>query len=367
MEYIAGNIDIAVVGAGHAGIEAALAGARLGCKTVLFTINLDAVGNMPCNPSIGGSGKGHLVCELDALGGEMGKNADATQLQSKTLNRSRGPAVWATRCQCAKKEYSERMQQTVAQQPNLTVLEDDVIALKLSEDNKKIIGVETSKHSVINSKTVVVTSGTALRGRIWIGKDVEESAGDARPAVNQLSSCLENLGFKLIRLKTGTPPRLKANSCDFSKCQRQDGENPRPLFHVEQNNPKSTSQMFHVEQNTLELPEFPCWLTHTNEITHEIIRNNLGNSALYGGAIEGTGVRYCPSIEDKIVRFTEAKSHHVMLEPEDSAGKIIYPNGLSCSLPKNVQIEMVHSIAGLEKAEFIKYASRLELTIQLLL
>ena len=352
--------DLIVVGGGHAGAEAALAAARMNVNTLLITSCKNAIARMPCNPSIGGLAKSHLVYELDALGGEMGKNADATQLQSKTLNRSRGPAVWATRCQCAKKEYSERMQQTVAQQPNLTVLEDDVIALKLSEDNKKIIGVETSKHSVINSKTVVVTSGTALRGRIWIGKDVEESAGDARPAVNQLSSCLENLGFKLIRLKTGTPPRLKANSCDFSKCQRQDGENPRPLFHVEQNNPKSTSQMFHVEQNTLELPEFPCWLTHTNEITHEIIRNNLGNSALYGGAIEGTGVRYCPSIEDKIVRFTEAKSHHVMLEPEDSAGKIIYPNGLSCSLPKNVQIEMVHSIAGLEKAEFLQWAYAIE-------
>ena len=352
--------DLIVVGGGHAGAEAALAAARMNVNTLLITSCKNAIARMPCNPSIGGLAKSHLVYELDALGGEMGKNADATQLQSKTLNRSRGPAVWATRCQCAKKEYSERMQQTVAQQPNLTVLEDDVIALTLSEDNKKIIGVETSKHSVINSKTVVVTSGTALRGRIWIGKDVEESAGDARPAVNQLSSCLENLGFKLIRLKTGTPPRLKANSCDFSKCQRQDGENPRPLFHVEQNNPKSTSQMFHVEQNTLELPEFSCWLTHTNEITHEIIRNNLGNSALYGGAIEGTGVRYCPSIEDKIVRFTEAKSHHVMLEPEDSAGKIIYPNGLSCSLPKNVQIEMVHSIAGLEKAEFLQWAYAIE-------
>lgn len=352
--------DLIVVGGGHAGAEAALAAARMNVNTLLITSCKNAIARMPCNPSIGGLAKSHLVYELDALGGEMGKNADATQLQSKTLNRSRGPAVWATRCQCAKKEYSERMQQTVAQQPNLTVLEDDVIALKLSEDNKKIIGVETSKHSVINSKTVVVTSGTALRGRIWIGKDVEESAGDARPAVNQLSSCLENLSFKLIRLKTGTPPRLKANSCDFSKCQRQNGENPRPLFHVEQNNSKSTSQMFHVEQNTLELPEFPCWLTHTNEITHEIIRNNLGNSALYGGAIEGTGVRYCPSIEDKIVRFTEAKSHHVMLEPEDSAGKIIYPNGLSCSLPKNVQIEMVHSIAGLEKAEFLQWAYAIE-------
>lgn len=352
--------DLIVVGGGHAGAEAALAAARMNVNTLLITSCKNAIARMPCNPSIGGLAKSHLVYELDALGGEMGKNADATQLQSKTLNRSRGPAVWATRCQCAKKEYSERMQQTVAQQPNLTVLEDDVIALKLSEDNKKIIGVETSKHSVINSKTVVVTSGTALRGRIWIGKDVEESAGDARPAVNQLSSCLENLGFKLIRLKTGTPPRLKANSCDFSKCQRQNGENPRPLFHVEQNNSKSTSQMFHVEQNTLELPEFPCWLTHTNEITHEIIRNNLGNSALYGGAIEGTGVRYCPSIEDKIVRFTEAKSHHVMLEPEDSAGKIIYPNGLSCSLPKNVQIDMVHSIAGLEKAEFLQWAYAIE-------
>lgn len=352
--------DLIVVGGGHAGAEAALAAARMNVNTLLITSCKNAIARMPCNPSIGGLAKSHLVYELDALGGEMGKNADATQLQSKTLNRSRGPAVWATRCQCAKKEYSERMQAVVSNQTNLSVLEDAVINIKLTADNSKVIGVETGNNGFISCKKIVITSGTALRGRIWIGKNVEESAGDYRPAVNQLSECLENLDFKLIRLKTGTPPRLKASSCDFTKCQRQDGESPRPLFHVEQFKPKDDHKLFHVEQFKPKLPEFPCWLTHTNEKTHEIIRSNLGNSALYGGAIEGTGVRYCPSIEDKIVRFAGATGHHVMLEPEDSAGTIIYPNGLSCSLPKDIQEDMVHSVVGLENAEFIHYAYAIE-------
>lgn len=387
--------DLIVVGGGHAGSEAALAAARMGVSTLLITSRIDAIARMPCNPSIGGLAKSHLVYELDALGGEMGKNADATALQSKTLNKSRGPAVWATRCQCAKEEYTRRMQSVVLSQDNLTAIEDAAIDLivvdssnKSSSDggqtneqcanektsqahfsanvksaqqltssiehNYKVIGVKTSNHGDINCKAVVITSGTALNGCIWIGKTSEESAGDGRPAVNQLSTCLAKLGFDLIRLKTGTPPRLKADTCDFSKCVRQDGELPPPLFHVEHF--KDTSELFHVEQ----LPYFPCWLTHTTLKTHEIIRENLQNSALYGGAIEGVGVRYCPSIEDKIVRFKDATQHHVMLEPEDSAGKVIYPNGLSCSLPKNIQEEMVHSVPGLESAEFLAYAYAIE-------
>ncbi len=363
----------------------------MGLNTLLITAKVDSIAKMPCNPSIGGLAKSHLVYELDALGGEMGKNADATALQAKTLNSSRGPAVQATRTQCAKAEYTLRMQQVIAAQPNLTVLEDAVVGLVTEPSSGgdtpvgglnnayKLSGVVTEHNGSIASKAVVLTAGTTLRGRIWIGKECQESGGDGRPAVNLLSECLAKLGFSLIRLKTGTPPRLKASSCNFAACQRQDGENPRPLFHVEHSDVQSLTQrredaeyaevvgsnvgkavedeLFHVEQS---LGELPCWMTHTTEETHRIIRENLGASALYGGAIEGTGVRYCPSIEDKIVRFTDAKQHHVMLEPEDSKGEVIYPNGLSCSLPRDVQEKMVRSVPGLEHAEFLAYAYAIE-------
>ena len=341
-----------VVGGGHAGAEAALAAARMGVSTLLVTSCKNAIARMPCNPAIGGLAKSHLVYELDALGGEMGKNADATALQSKILNRSRGPAVWATRCQCAKAEYTERMQQVINGQENLSVLEDSVIGILT--DSNGVIGVRTERNGDVPAHAVVITSGTSLRGRTWIGKECNESGGDSRPAVNQLSDDLSSLGFQLIRLKTGTPPRLKASSCDYSKCKRQDGEIPRPLFHVEQEAAGNAV----VPRGTL--PEYPCWLTHTTQKTHEIIRKNLEFSALYGGAIKGKGVRYCPSIEDKIVRFKDADQHHVMLEPEDSLGTVIYPNGLSCCLPRDVQIEMVHSVPGLEHAEFLAYAYAIE-------
>jgi len=345
--------DLIIVGGGHAGSEAALAAARMGVTTLLVTSCKDAIARMPCNPSIGGLDKSHLVYELDALGGEMGRNADATALQAKILNRSRGPAVWATRCQCAKREYTERMQAVVTHQDHLTVLEDSVVDIKIEKrGSSSVSGVVTAQYGFVSSQAVVITSGTSLRGRIWIGNECQESGGDNRPAVNQLSQSLESLGFNLIRLKTGTPPRLKASSCDFSRCSRQDGEVPRPLFHVEHSNLTCSTWN--------KLPEYPCWLTHTTLETHKLIRDNLELSALYGGAIKGTGVRYCPSIEDKIVRFTESNQHHVMLEPEDSAGNIIYPNGLSCCLPRKIQEQMVRSVPGLENAEFLAYAYAIE-------
>lgn len=347
------DYDIIVIGGGHAGAEAALAAARMGSHTLLVTSKIDAIARMPCNPSIGGLAKSHLVYELDALGGEMGRNADATALQAKTLNLSRGPAVWATRCQCAKLEYTQRMQSVVRNQDNLTVIEDAAIRILTDKALSVVLGIETDHHGRIFSTAVVLTAGTSLRGRIWIGKECTESGGDGRPAVNQLSDSLRYLSFDLIRLKTGTPPRLKSSSCDFSKCIIQNGEHPRPLFHVEH-----LSDDCSTWNNGL--PEYPCWMTHTTSITHQIIRDNLHSSALYGGKIEGTGVRYCPSIEDKIVRFKDASQHHVMLEPEDSAGKIIYPNGLSCCLPREIQDQMVRSVPGLENAEFLAYAYAIE-------
>ena len=377
------SFDVIVIGGGHAGSEAALAAARMGVSTLLITSQISAIARMPCNPSIGGLAKSHLVYEIDALGGAMGKNADATALQAKVLNISRGPAVWATRCQCAKQDYAERMQHVIFHQPSLVVLEDDVIdiSVKSSHLDSIVSGVLTFHNGFISSKTVIVTSGTALRGRIWIGKEFKKSSGDGRPAVDKLSDSLQSLDFKLIRLKTGTPPRLKASSCDFSSCIRQDGDTPRPMFHVEHTENKcdlfhveqmeDKSDLFQVEQfnhnkvsNNLiwykSKVELPCWQTHTTSETHEIIRSNLSHSALYGGAIKGIGVRYCPSIEDKIVRFEGVNQHHVMLEPEDRDQNIIYPNGLSCSLPRDVQERMVHSIPGLEKAEFLSYAYAIE-------
>ena len=354
------SYELVVVGGGHAGSEAALAAARMGIDTLLITSKISAIAQMPCNPAVGGLAKSHLVYELDALGGEMGKIADAAALQAKILNRSRGPAVWATRAQCAKLEYSQAMQAVIASQPSLQVLEDNVTGISVSTQTdpfhaQKTNGVTTRSHGFISAKAIVITSGTSLRGRIWAGKTSSESAGDGRPASNELSSSLVDLGFRLSRLKTGTPPRLVASSCDFSKCTIQPGEIPRPMFHVEQSYGQDPQN---VPRGTL--PELPCWMTHTTAKTHEIIRNNLHLSALYGGEIKGVGVRYCPSIEDKIVRFKDASSHHVMLEPEDSKGDVIYPNGLSCSLPENVQEEMVHSIPGLENAKFIKYAYAIE-------
>ena len=498
------KFDIIVVGGGHAGAEAALIAARMGVNTLLVTGLLDAIARMPCNPSIGGLAKSHLVFELDALGGEMGFNADLTSLQEKTLNTSRGPAVQATRAQCDKAEYTRRMQRVIACQPHLTVIEDCVVDVKtqpVSKDDTHqahVIGIETEHHGFIGVQHVILTTGTSLRGRIFIGKETTPSGGDGRPAVDRLSESLKRLGFMLTRLKTGTPPRLAARSIDFSKTTIQPGEetpyyfslktrfsrvwnlngnNPKHVFmweptesnrvstwkhglfaplsalqaesketpkgtdshtvnslgiNIPSNQPishtscgtyfeqrhscrfgqydtnaendksvdsqkgvspcngdlniiqdrndewnarmgvvmangDSVSTWKHDQVLTNHFAPWPvnslmmnCFATHTTPQSHEIIRSHLKDSALYGGAIEGTGVRYCPSIEDKIVRFANAQSHHVMLEPEDREGNIIYPNGLSNSLPKDVQEQLVHSIPGLEHAEFLAYAYAIE-------
>lgn len=396
--------EIIVVGGGHAGAEAALIASRMGVQTLLVTGLASAIARMPCNPSIGGLAKSHLVFELDALGGEMGLNADLTSLQEKTLNLSRGPAVRATRAQCDKAEYAKRMQSVIRHQRNLSVLEDAVIGLLLNASRTAVLGIETERNGQISARAVILTTGTALRGRIFMGKESRPSGGDGRPAVDNLSHVLADLGFSLIRLKTGTPPRLRADSIDYSLTLPRPGETNPPFFSLKTRRflsacatwhmpPAAESRGIRPENDgaatmpptaTADCPDdtisrncatwhiemlapwpvnsikMPCFATHTTAQSHEIIRAHLKESALYGGLIRGTGVRYCPSIEDKIVRFASAESHHVILEPEDRAGTIIYPNGLSNSLPQEVQEELVHSIPGLARAEFLAYAYAIE-------
>ena len=344
MEYNAGEYDIAVVGAGHAGCEAALAAARLGMKTLIFSISLEAIANMPCNPHIGGSSKGHLVREIDALGGEMGKNIDKTMIQIKMLNTSKGPAVHSLRAQADRKKYQAEMKHTLEKQENLEVKQGEIVDLIV--DNGKVKAIKTDVGAIYNVKSVILATGTYLKGKIFIGEFSKESGPDGVAAANKLSDVLKKLGINLVRFKTGTPARINRRSIDFSKMQVQKGDQGIEAFSFE-DKPKDFEQV-------------DCYLTYTNEKTHEIIRNNLHRSPLYAGMIEGTGPRYCPSIEDKVVRFSDKPRHQAFVEPVGLDTEEMYIQGMSSSLPEDVQIALYRTIPGLENAEFTRPAYAIE-------
>ena len=343
-EYYAGEYDIAVVGAGHAGCEAGLAAARLGMKTLIFSISLEAIANMPCNPHIGGSSKGHLVREIDSLGGEMGKNIDKTMIQIKMLNTSKGPAVHSLRAQADRKRYQAEMKHTLEKQENLEVKQGEIVDIKI--ENGKVVAIKTDVGAIYKVKAVILATGTYLKGKIFIGEYSKESGPDGVSAANQLSDCLKNMGIELIRFKTGTPARINRRSIDFSKMEVQKGDNGIEAFSFE-NEPKDFKQV-------------DCYLTYTNEKTHEIIRKNLHRSPLYAGMIEGTGPRYCPSIEDKVVRFSDKPRHQAFVEPIGLDTEEMYIQGMSSSLPEEVQIALYHTIPGLEHAEFTRPAYAIE-------
>ena len=344
MRYEAGTYDIAVIGAGHAGIEAALAGARLGLETLCFTVNLDAVGNMPCNPAIGGTGKGHLVRELDALGGEMARAADKACIQYRLLNRGKGPAVHSLRAQADRRRYQEVMKQTLERQEHLYVKQAEVVEI-LTEQGA-VSGVVTATGAVYRVRACVVASGTYLGGRTIVGEVLRDSGPDGMQAAGVLTDSLQKLGLRLRRFKTGTPPRVNRRSVDFSRMEIQPGdEDPVPFSFSTKAVPENRAV---------------CWLTYTTPRTHEIIRANLARSPLYDGTIASTGPRYCPSIETKIVRFPDKERHQLFIEPMGLNTEELYIQGFSSSMPEDVQIEMLHSVPGLEHAEMTRCAYAIE-------
>ena len=344
MKYDAGEYDIAVIGAGHAGCEAALAAARMGKRTLLFSISLECVANMPCNPNIGGTSKGHLVREIDALGGEMAKNIDKAFIQSRMLNTSKGPAVYSLRAQADRKKYQREMKHTLEKQENLFIKQAEIV--NIGVEDGKVSFVETNIGAIFHVKAVVLSTGTYLKGKIFIGESSFESGPDGVFPANKLSECLKELGINLVRFKTGTPARVNKNSIDFSKMEIQDGDDEIVPFSFE-NEPEKKEQV-------------PCYLTYTNEKTHQIIRDNLHRSPLYSGKIEGTGPRYCPSIEDKVVRFSDKERHQVFIEPMGLDTDEMYVQGMSSSLPEDVQIAMYRTIPGLEHVEFTRPAYAIE-------
>ncbi|MDM5209950.1 tRNA uridine-5-carboxymethylaminomethyl(34) synthesis enzyme MnmG [Peribacillus sp. RS7] len=344
MQYEAGSYDVIVIGAGHAGSEAGLAAARVGAKTLMITINLDMVAFMPCNPSVGGPAKGIVVREIDALGGEMGKNIDKTHIQMRMLNTAKGPAVRALRAQADKFLYQQEMKKTIEDQENLTLIQGMVEELIV--ENDVCTGVITKTGAVYRAKTVVITTGTYLRGEIILG-ELKYSSGpnNQQPSI-RLSEHLEQLGFDLVRFKTGTPPRVNSSSIDYSKTEIQPGD--------------EVPRAFSYETTKFITDQLPCWLTYTNEGTHQLIDDNLHRSPMYSGMIKGTGPRYCPSIEDKVVRFNDKPRHQIFLEPEGRNTKEVYVQGLSTSLPEDVQVKILQTIPGLEKAEMMRAGYAIE-------
>ena len=345
MEYDAGKFDVAVIGAGHAGCEAGLAAARLGFKTLVFSISLEAVANMPCNPHIGGSSKGHLVKELDSLGGEMGKNIDKAYTQIRMLNTSKGPAVYSLRAQADRKKYQAEMKHTLEKQKNLFLKQAEIVDIGV-EDNK-VKYVKTNIGAVYYVDSVILATGTYLKGKIFIGETSFESGPDGVFPANKLSDILKKLGINLVRFKTGTPARINKNSIDFSKMEIQNGDEKPQAFSFEDKLDSNEEQL-------------PCYLTYTNQKTHDIIRANLHRSPLFSGVIEGTGPRYCPSIEDKVVRFADKERHQIFVEPIGRDTDEMYIQGMSSSLPEDVQIAMYRTVPGLENAEFTRPAYAIE-------
>ena len=338
--------DVAVIGAGHAGCEAALAAARLGFKTIMFTVSVDSVALMPCNPNIGGSSKGHLVRELDALGGEMGKVIDRTFIQSKMLNKSKGPAVHSLRAQADKARYSRTMRQVLESQENLEIKQSEVVNI-LTEEGK-VTGVQLLSGGVFRCRAVILCTGTYLRARCIYGEVSNQTGPNGLQAANHLTECLKELGIRMYRFKTGTPARIDKNSVDFSKMEEQFGDERVIPFS------------FTTNPEDVQIDQVSCWLTYTNQTTHEIIRNNISRSPLFSGMIEGTGPRYCPSIEDKVVKFADKDRHQVFIEPEGLETNEMYIGGMSSSLPEDVQYAMYRTVPGLENVKIVRNAYAIE-------
>ena len=345
------KVDVCVVGAGHAGCEAALACARLGLETVIFTVSVDSIALMPCNPNIGGSSKGHLVRELDALGGEMGKNIDKTFIQSKMLNVSKGPAVHSLRAQADKADYTREMRKVLENQEHLTIKQAEVCELlweDLKDDKKKITGVKTFTGAVYECQAVILCTGTYLKARCLCGEAITYTGPNGLQAANYLTDSLKKMGIELRRFKTGTPARMDKRSIDFSKMEEQFGDERIVPFS------------FSTDPDSIQKDQVSCWLTYTNEKTHEIIRNNLDRSPIYAGIIEGTGPRYCPSIEDKVVKFADKERHQVFIEPEGIHTNEMYVGGMSSSLPEDVQLAMYRTVPGLEHCKIVRNAYAIE-------